>query len=360
MVHQLRRLGRRLRAGHRRGQHVLRPRGPYSRTLDDRRSSRAAPAGAARASRRPRSPPSSPRRCTWPRRRRPTVEAPVVVPALPVPRPRHRVQRLMAVDPRLRRTARVVEPQLARAAHRRRPPTRPAGSTSSGRTRSSSSSTTTTRTRPCYDTVRSADLEVLGAPPASRRRAASSPPASAAASGARPRRRRWRTHEVVDLADRLGDAGCRVPPNHVYLTDGVAGTSARRLGTGRAARPASRRPSSSSSSTARPAPAPGRAAASRSTCPATAARTCSSSTPGCAPATPAPRTTALHDHCVIHEPWLDRHDGTFGRRGRARRRRRRAPRPPGRPRHVHLRRRAPAVPRRPHPPRRRADQLRRR
>ena len=62
LVHELRRLGRCMCTGHRRGQHVL-P-GDERRQARTSRRSPAGPAGAARASRRRRSPPRWPRRCT--------------------------------------------------------------------------------------------------------------------------------------------------------------------------------------------------------------------------------------------------------------------------------------------------------
>jgi subtilisin family serine protease len=157
-----------------------------------------------------------------------------------------------------------------------------------------------------YDSVRSADLEVLGAPP-------DEEPASGML-GARlgPDRRgaafdsdRWRTHEVVALVDRLSGAGCRVRPNHVYLADGV-GRHFGIVGSSGSGGTPGVTPTEliEMRSTARPAVRP--PLREPLALPWRRPPNVLVLDTGLATATGQPAHDALQGHCVMHRPWLDR------------------------------------------------------
>ena len=267
------------------------------------------------------------------------------LPALPVPRPRHRVQRLMGLDPRLRRAARHRRRAARRAAHRRRrrrgraAVPHPAGlgrrRVRRGRTRSAA----------VYDD------RALGATS----RSSAAPPDGAPASGMLGARlgphRRQRGSRRAPLAHRrrrrarrhASDAGCRVRPNHVYLADGVGRHFGIVGSSGSGGTPGVTPPELIElRSTARPASRPALPRAARPAVAPAAERARPRHRARHIRRAAGPRRPAgpLHGAPPVARP-VDR---PLQRRGRTRRRRPRAARPPGRPRHVHHRRDPPDLP----------------
>ena len=169
--------------------------------------------------------------------------------------------------------------------------------------------------------------------------------ASARTGGRRRPMARWRTGEVVALVDRLADA---LPSARTTCTSPTA--SARHFGIVGVER-LGRHPGRHADGADRDAldgAAGGRARSLREplALPWRRPPNVLVLDTGLATATGQPAHDALQGHCIMHRPWLDRATPALQRRGRARRRRPRPARPPGRPRHVHLRRDPPDLPRR--------------
>ena len=356
VVHELRRVGRCMCTGHRHRQHVLRRTGREGRRAVHGLGSvewdelRGAEGGRRHRSR------------DVPDRGRGGVglEAPLRLPPLPVPRPRHRVQRLITVPFELhdyRGPLGAIEQQLAQ--RRIAVAADDAGQLFLVRPDSVVVEFDEHGFEDVQRVIADDSLEVLGGP------VTEPPPSGFLATRPGPDARRhetptrWDTGGLQPLADRFASERCTVRPHQVYLTDGVA-QHFRVVTENRPSRRPAQAVPVSTSSTARPAAAPlmlpaplrlsghrppnvlvldtGLRTRDRRRRPPVAAR----------PLRPA--------HAVARP--ADRR--ALGRRGRARRRPRWTARRAGRPRHVHQRRHPPTVPRRPHPPPGGVDQLRRR
>lgn len=155
-----------------------------------------------------------------------------------------------------------------------------------------------------YDAMRSQGLDVLGAPP-------DREPASGMIGARLGRERRatktperWRTGDVVELVDQLGDAGCRVRPNHVYLADGV-GRHFGIVGPSGSGGTLGVTPNElvELRSTARPARPP--ALRAPLALPWRRPPNVLVLDTGLATAGTRPEHDDLRGHCVMHEPWLD-------------------------------------------------------
>ena len=251
------------------------------------------------------------------------MEAVVRLPALPVPRPRHRVQRLTSWHrPRRLSTARSGRSSRSwRAGASPSPPTPPGGCASSARTPSSSSSTTT-----AFDAVPAGRSPTHGstcsaaASATSRRRAASSALATGAGRRAAAPPERWGIDGLRRLMDRVaGRTATRSGRTRCTSPTAWPGTSASSATTGSAGTPGFTNPASCRRPPGRPPrrahlPAPLRLAGRRP--------------PNVLVLDTGLRTFDAHaehpwlrDHCVVHQPWRDLRDGrALGRRGRARRR----------------------------------------
>ena len=293
------------------------------------------------------------------------LEAAVRLPPLPVPRPRHRVQRLIARavrPPRLPGSARRDRAAAGAPAHRRGRRRLPGSCASSGRTRSSLEfDERRLRGRAAGHRRRRA-----GGARRARSRTARRAGSSAARTGPDDRRRAQRADAVEHgRAPAAGQERFADRQLHGAAEPGVPHRRRRPAlprrrreppeppaGAGRPGRRRRRRPGR----LLRPPGSP-----RRWRCPghrrAERARARHRAADARRPRRPPVAARPLRPALAVARPG---DGGAVGRRGRARRRRPGPPRHPGRPRHVHQRRHPPAVPRCRHPPPGRADELRRR